>query len=72
MGRMPASHPSWRRPAPEDLTIDDLAAYLHVSKSSPDKLTQEGKVPEQKGGRHWRLYRETIDASLQNRWEGLR
>jgi len=49
------------------LTIDELAEYLKVSKSTLYKLAQEGKVPSQKVGRHWRFHRETID-----RWLGER
>lgn len=49
---------------PEVMTIDDLALYLQLSKSSLYKLAQEGKVPGQKVGRHWRFHRETIDKWL--------
>jgi len=52
--------------ADEVLTIEDLAAYLKLSKSTLYKLAQEGKVPGQKVGRHWRLRRETIDRWLDN------
>ena len=47
------------------MTIDDLAAYLQVAKSTLYKLAQEGKVPGQKVGRHWRFHRDAIDAWLQ-------
>jgi excisionase family DNA binding protein len=43
------------------LTIDELADYLKVSKSTLYKLAQEGKVPGQKVGRHWRFHRTIID-----------
>ncbi len=46
------------------MTIDDLAVYLQVSKSSLYKLAQEGRVPGQKVGRHWRFLRTTIDQWL--------
>ncbi|MEW6199181.1 MAG: helix-turn-helix domain-containing protein [Planctomycetota bacterium] len=49
------------------LTIDDLSAYLKVSKSTLYKLAQEGKVPGQKVGRHWRFHRVTIDKWLAER-----
>ncbi|WP_442483354.1 helix-turn-helix domain-containing protein [Aeoliella sp. SH292] len=42
-------------------TIDELATYLKVSKSTLYKLAQEGKVPGQKVGKHWRFRREAID-----------
>lgn len=46
------------------MTIDDLAVYLKLSKSTLYKLCAEGKVPGQKVGRHWRFHRESIDAWL--------
>jgi len=46
------------------LTIDELAAYLKVAKSTLYKLCQERKVPGQKVGRHWRFRKETIDRWL--------
>lgn len=52
------------KPVPEVMTIDDLAEYLQVSKSSLYKLAQEGRVPGQKVGRHWRFSKEAVDAWL--------
>jgi len=49
---------------PEVMTIDDLAGYLQLSKSSLYKLAQSGKVPGQKIGKHWRFRKDTIDAWL--------
>ena len=46
------------------LTMDDLAVYLKVSKSTLYKLVQEGKVPGHKVGKHWRFRRVTIDQWL--------
>jgi len=46
------------------LTIDELSDYLRISKSSLYKLAQDGKVPGQKVGRHWRFRRDTIDRWL--------
>lgn len=57
-------------PRPEVMTIDELANYLQVSKSSLYKLAQDGKVPGQKVGRHWRFHREAIDAWLQGNPDG--
>jgi len=45
-------------------TIDDLVVYLKLPKSTVYKLAQEGKIPGQKVGRHWRFHRDTIDAWL--------
>jgi len=52
------------------LTIEELATYLKVSKSTLYKLVQEGKVPGQKVGRHWRFRRETIDRWLDRTSDG--
>jgi excisionase family DNA binding protein len=49
----------------EVLTIDELAIYLKVSKSTLYKLAQEGKVPGQKIGKHWRFKRAMIDRWLE-------
>jgi excisionase family DNA binding protein len=46
------------------MTIDDLSAYLKVSKSTLYKLAQEGKVPGQKVGRHWRFHKDVVDEWL--------
>lgn len=55
---------------PDVMTIDDLAAYLQVSKSSLYKLAQGGKVPGQKVGKHWRFHRGTIDQWLSSQPRG--
>ena len=47
------------------LTIDELADYLRISRSTLYKLGQEGRVPCQKVGRHWRSRKQAID-----RWLG--
>lgn len=46
------------------MTIDELAAYLKVAKSTLYKLAQEGRVPGQKVGKHWRFHKELIDQWL--------
>lgn len=48
------------------LTIDELADYLRIPKSTLYKLAQEGKVPGQKVGRHWRFRKEAIDRWLEH------
>lgn len=60
MARTPRA-PGRAAPPPEVMTISDLAEYLQVSKSSLYKLVQQGKVPGQKVGKHWRFRRQTID-----------
>ena len=49
------------------LTIDELAVYLKISKSTLYKLAQEGKVPGQKVGKHWRFHRDAVDRWLSER-----
>ncbi len=39
--------------------------YLKLPKSTVYKLAQEGKIPGQKVGKHWRFRKEAID-----RWLG--
>ena len=48
----------------EILTIGELSEYLKIPKSTVYKLCQEGKIPGQKVGRHWRFRKETIDLWL--------
>ena len=46
------------------LTIDELAAYLKISKSTLYKLAQKGDIPGQKIGKHWRFRKDIIDQWL--------
>lgn len=46
------------------MSIDQLAAYLQLPKSTLYKLVQEGKVPGRKLGRQWRFHRSAVDAWL--------
>lgn len=46
------------------MTIDDLAAYLKLSKSTLYKLCADGKIPGQKVGRHWRFHKAVIEKWL--------
>jgi excisionase family DNA binding protein len=52
--------------APPDsvMTITELSKYLKVSRSTLYKLAQEGKLPGQKVGRHWRFHKALIDQWL--------
>jgi excisionase family DNA binding protein len=47
------------------LTIEELAIYLKISKSTLYKLVREGKIPSQKVGRHWRFRKKSIDRWLE-------
>jgi len=46
------------------MTIGELSKYLKISRSTLYKLAQEGKLPAQKVGRHWRFHKEGIDRWL--------
>ena len=49
------------------LTIDELAEYLKISKSTLYKLAQEGSIPGQKVGKHWRFPKDAVDQWLRQR-----
>jgi excisionase family DNA binding protein len=46
---------------PAVMTVEEIAAYLRIPRSSVYKLAQEGRIPCQKVGRQWRFYREAIN-----------
>lgn len=46
--------------SPEILTITEAAQYLRISLSSLYKLAQDGKIPAQKVGKHWRFHKQTL------------
>jgi len=48
------------------MTLDDLASYVKLSKSSLYKLCQAGKVLGTKVGRHWRFHHDAIDAWIRD------
>lgn len=47
------------------LTIDELARYLKVGKTTLYRLAQDGEIPGQKVGKHWRFNRDSIDRWLE-------
>ena len=53
-----------RRSEPQVMTIDELAKYLRLSKSTLYKLCQKHEIPGQKIGRHWRFLRDEINQWL--------
>ena len=55
----------------EVLTIDELAEYLQLSKSTVYKTAQAGKLPGQKIGRRWRFHKDAIDKWLKSHPEHL-
>jgi excisionase family DNA binding protein len=52
------------------LTIAELSEYLKIPKSTVYKLCQEGKIPGQKVGRHWRFHITVIDRWLCDQTHG--
>jgi excisionase family DNA binding protein len=54
------------------MTIDELSGYLKISKSTLYKLAQDGSIPGQKVGKHWRFRRKTIDEWLDSRDAGVK
>ena len=55
---------------PQVLTIEEASKYLRIPLSTLYKLAQDGKIPCQKVGRHWRFRKETIDNWLANSKSG--
>lgn len=49
------------------MTVEQLSAYLQIAKSTLYKLAQEGKLPGQKVGRHWRFRKDATDQWLDER-----
>ncbi|MEL7590737.1 MAG: helix-turn-helix domain-containing protein [Anaerolineaceae bacterium] len=45
---------------PQILTIEEASGYLRIPLSTLYKLAQEGRVPCQKVGRHWRFDQATL------------
>jgi len=46
---------------PQVLTIEEASKYLRIPLSSLYKLAQDGKIPCQKVGRHWRFHRQALE-----------
>ena len=46
------------------MTVEQLSSYLQFAKSTLYKIAQEGKIPGQKVGKHWRFHRASIDEWL--------
>ena len=46
------------------LTLDELCEYLKLPKSTIYKLVQEGTIPGQKVGKHWRFLKSVVDDYL--------
>jgi len=55
-----------KKQAPDVLTLNEVAEYLRIPRSTAYKLAQEGKIPGQKVGRHWRFHRTVVERWLGN------
>ena len=51
----------------EVMTVEDVADYLRVPRSSVYKLAQTGELPGRKVGKHWRFHRKTMESWLSDR-----
>ena len=54
------------RKEPDVMTIDEVCQYLRIPKSSLYRLAQEGRIPCQKVGKHWRFRKEALDRWLED------
>ncbi len=52
------------------LTIEQVANYLQLPKSTVYTYAQRGSIPAFKVGRNWRFKREDIEAWLEERKRG--
>lgn len=52
-------------PNDQVLTLEELAVYLKIPKSTLYKLVQEGRIPGQKLGKQWRFAKKAIDQWLE-------
>jgi len=50
----------------EIMTMDELAEYLKISKSTLYKLAVENKIPGTKIGKRWRFHKDAIDRWVQS------
>jgi len=49
------------------MTAEELLRRVkEISTTTWYKLAQEGKLPSQKVGRHWRFHRDAVDTWLKN------
>lgn len=53
------------------MTMDELAEYLKISKSTLYKLAQDDRLPGQKIGKRWRFHKDAIDAWMKHGRGGM-
>jgi|LSQX01.1.fsa_nt_gb excisionase family DNA binding protein len=54
----------------EIMSLDELARYLKVSKSTLYKQVQQGGLPGQKVGKQWRFHKIAVDEWLRKNPQG--
>jgi excisionase family DNA binding protein len=54
---------------PPVMTPDEVAEYLRIPKASLYKLAQQGRIPCQKVGKHWRFHKPALEQWLSNSYE---
>ena len=55
---------SMAAPSDDILSIEQLATYLKISRSTLYKLVRGGRLPGQKVGKRWRFHKDAIDEWL--------
>ena len=55
---------------PDVLTLNEVAEYLRIPRSTAYKLAQEGRLPGQKAGRQWRFHRAVVERWLGDKADG--
>jgi len=48
------------------LTLDELTAYIKISRAKLYQMSQAGKIPASKIGRQWRFNQDEIDTWMKN------
>jgi excisionase family DNA binding protein len=56
----------------EIMTMDELAEYLKISKSTLYKLATEDKLPGEKIGKRWRFHKDAVDEWVKRGLEPMR
>ncbi len=49
---------------PDVMTLNEVAEYLRIPRSTVYKLVREGRIPGQKVGRQWRFRRAVVEQWL--------
>ncbi len=57
---------------PDVMTLNEVADYLRIPRSTVYKLVREGRIPGQKVGRQWRFHRSIVEQWLGDGSEGKR